>query len=165
MRDESGDAGAAQGLSWSWELDFAALMASLSEPGPHDAPGSRLGAVPSGANRGPASAGPASAGHALPGSASARAPDPEAPLGPWASAGARPGAPGGSEAGRGVVPGDPEDAGDPGDLGGFDDLGVAGDRVPAGVLRLKKEAINAVYERAGFREAVRSSASFISPSG
>jgi hypothetical protein len=49
VRDESGDAGAAQGLSWSWELDFAALMASLSEPGPHDAPGSRLGAAPSGA--------------------------------------------------------------------------------------------------------------------
>ncbi|HMG45470.1 MAG TPA: enoyl-CoA hydratase-related protein [Acidimicrobiales bacterium] len=33
-------------------------------------------------------------------------------------------------------------------------------RVPSGVLRMKKEAINAVYERAGFREAVRSSASF-----
>jgi enoyl-CoA hydratase len=33
-------------------------------------------------------------------------------------------------------------------------------RVPAGVLRMKKEAINAVYERAGFREAVRSSAAF-----
>ena len=33
-------------------------------------------------------------------------------------------------------------------------------RVPSGVLRMKKEAINAVYERAGFREAIRSSASY-----
>jgi hypothetical protein len=42
VHNEMGGAGAAQGLSWSWELDFAALLECLTEPGPHDPPGSRL---------------------------------------------------------------------------------------------------------------------------
>jgi enoyl-CoA hydratase/carnithine racemase len=33
-------------------------------------------------------------------------------------------------------------------------------RVPAGVLRMKKEAINAVYDRIGFREALRAGAAY-----
>src|SRR5690606_3247329 len=33
-------------------------------------------------------------------------------------------------------------------------------RTPAGLLRIKKEAINAAYDRAGFRDAVRASATY-----
>ena len=58
MLNEMGGAGAAQGLSWSWELDFAALLECLTEPGPHDPPGSRLGSASSGR----APAGPATVG-------------------------------------------------------------------------------------------------------
>ncbi len=46
MLDETDGAGAPQALSWSWELDFAALMDSLNEPGPHDPAGPS--AAPSG---------------------------------------------------------------------------------------------------------------------
>ncbi len=45
MLDETDGAGAPQALSWSWELDFAALLDSLNEPGPHDPTGP--GAAPS----------------------------------------------------------------------------------------------------------------------
>jgi hypothetical protein len=44
--DETDGAGAPQALSWSWELDFAALMDSLNEPGPHEPAGPS--AAPSG---------------------------------------------------------------------------------------------------------------------
>jgi hypothetical protein len=37
MPAEGGDEGVPQGLSWSWELDFDALMASLGEAGPRRA--------------------------------------------------------------------------------------------------------------------------------
>jgi Domain of unknown function (DUF222) len=66
MPDEMCGAGAPQGLSWSWELDFDALMESLSETRPRGAGNS--GAAPSGTGRSPASAGPASAGPAAAGS-------------------------------------------------------------------------------------------------
>src|SRR6266705_1213529 len=33
MPADTGDAGAPQGLSWSWELDFGALIASLTDAG------------------------------------------------------------------------------------------------------------------------------------
>ncbi len=71
MLDETDGAGAPQALSWSWELDFAALMDSLNEPGPHDPTGP--GAAPSGAGRSPAPVSPAPAGPASTGPASADA--------------------------------------------------------------------------------------------
>ena len=71
MLDETDGTGAPQALSWSWELDFAALMDSLNEPGPHDPTGP--GAAPSGAGRSPAPVSPAPAGPASTGPASADA--------------------------------------------------------------------------------------------
>jgi hypothetical protein len=119
MLNEMGGAGAAQGLSWSWELDFAALLECLTGPGPHDPPGSRLGAAPSGAGRSSGIAGAGSAGPARSGAPGRGAPHDAGP--------------GCGEGARGAVPADPGDPavpvpGDPGDLG------VPGDRVPAGAL-------------------------------
>src|SRR5712691_5871307 len=86
--DETDGTGAPQALSWSWELDFAALMDSLNEPGPHDPTGP--GAAPSGAGRSPAPVSPAPAGPASTGPASADASSTAAgPAGP-ASAGPDP---------------------------------------------------------------------------
>ena len=151
MQDETDGAGAPQGLSWSWELDFATLMECLTEPGPHDAPGSRLGSAPPAAGRSPAAAGGASVNPAStsgasadlastgpasadlpstdgdstdPASANPAATDP-------ASAGCAPDhavGQGGGAAMQDAVPGDSIDLGDP------DDLGVPGDRIPDGVL-------------------------------
>jgi hypothetical protein len=83
MPDEMRGAGAPQGLSWSWDLDFDALMECLSETGARGLGNS--GAALSGTGRSPASAGPNSAGPA-PGAAASAAPSPAsattAPAGP-----------------------------------------------------------------------------------
>ncbi len=131
MQDETDGAGAPQGLSWSWELDFATLMECLTEPGPHDAPGCRLGSAPPAPGRSPASAGGASADGGSTDTASAGGASADGGSADTASAGgARDHAAGqgGRAAMQGAVPGDSIDLGDP------DDLGVPGDRVPAGVL-------------------------------
>ncbi|HLQ53261.1 MAG TPA: DUF222 domain-containing protein [Streptosporangiaceae bacterium] len=98
-------AGAPQGLSWSWELDFDALMDSLSEPGPHGV-GNSVAAL-SGAGRSSASAGPASTG-----TASARATSPGRQSEDLED-----------EAAQRAVPGDLDDGAEPG-----------GQRIPAWAL-------------------------------
>jgi hypothetical protein len=129
--DETDGAGAPQALSWSWELDFAALMDSLNEPGPHDPTGP--GAAPSGAGRSPAPASPAPAGPASTGPASAAV----ASAGPAVAGVASAGSGSGGASGPGAQPGVGRNAGEgagdavPDDLA---DEGVPGELIPVGVL-------------------------------